>query len=457
MPPWPTTCSGTSRSPRLASIEKDDDGDIFEEMAEDILERYESVGVVNIKGSLVNDESPMNVWWGDLAYSTIQRAINQLLHDDSIQSVVLNLDTPGGDANGVEELGEFIQAASRVKPVTAWATNALSAGYWAAAAADKVYTSKLGQTGSIGAIATVMSYYERLRDSGVEPFVARSAPRKAIPHPAEPMSEAGKQAVQSKVDAYGNFFVENVARNRPMLSYANAKSTWATGETFFGDQALALGLVDGIKQSVSQLITEQIQAHNQQITSGVPTMAKKLILSDLGAARVSMGLDPETAAPIEPELTTTTPDPAPEPEPTPEPDAAITASAPLNDGLATYLKEEISELKQENSTLKAQLADQTQLKADLNLQQATVAHLRPVAEAAVKRLAIGLGHRPLALEALPADILAKTFEELRTELMALPAGRQTAEPTTDVIEGTTQPDTLMQHRLRLVPQAQSRA
>lgn len=193
-------------------------------------------------------------------------------------------------------------------------------------------------------------------------------------------------------------------------------------------------------------------------------MAKKLVLNsltDLGAARVSMGLDPETAAPIEPELTaattTTTTDPAPKPEPTPEPDAAITAAAPLHDGLAVYLKEEIHALKQENTQLKADLQVQAQLKADLNLQQATVAHLRPVAEAAVKRLAIGLGHRPLALEALPADLLAKTFAELQTELMALPAGRQTAEPTTDVIEGATQPDTLMQHRLRLVPQAQSRA
>jgi len=67
-------------------------------------------------------------------------------------------------------------------------------------------------------------------------------------------------------------------------------------------------------------------------------------------------------------------------------------------------------------------------------------------------LAIGLGHRPMALEALPADVLAKTFTELHTELMGLPAGRQSAEPAVDVIEGE-QPNTLMQQRLRLVSQA----
>jgi signal peptide peptidase SppA len=439
------------QEPPARLYQEDDDKDIFEEMAESILERYESVGLVNIKGTLVNDESPISMWFGDLGYQTVQRAINQLLEDESVSSIVLNLDTPGGDAQGVEELGEFIKAASTVKPITAWASTALSAGYWIAASADKVYTSKMGQTGSIGAIATVMSYYERLRESGVEPFVARSAPRKAIPHPAEPLSEAGKKSVQDRVNAYGNFFVENVARNRPTLSYANAKSTWATGETFFGEQALNLGLVDGIKQSISQLIGEQIQVHNQQITPGAPTMAKKLILTDLEAARVSMGLDPETAAPIEPQLAA---DPEPKTEPTPEPVAASEPAAPSQDGLATYLKEEIATLKQENATLKAELQTQAQLKTDLNAHQAQVAHLRPVAEAAVTRLAIGLGHRPMALESLPADLLAKTFTDLQAELMALPAGRMSAEPSTDVIEGD-QPETLMQHRLRLVPQARA--
>ena len=447
-----------------------DEGDIFEEMASDILERYESVGVVNVRGALVNQESPLNPWFGELGYQTVQRALNQLLADDDISSIVLALETPGGDANGVEELGEFIKAASKVKPITAWASTALSAGYWAAAAADKIYTSKLGQTGSIGAISTAISYYGRMRNEGLDPFVARSAPKKAIPHPAEPMSEAGKKAIQAKVNAYGEFFMENVARNRPTLSYANAKATWATGETFFGEQALSLGLVDGIKQSISQLISEQIQAHNQQTIQEAPQMAKKLVLTqltDLGAARVSMGLDPEAGTPVISVSTTGTggsgtqmagADPTDE-EDTDNDDGEVAAAATItpvllqsqDSGLSAYLKDEVTALKAEVVSLKAELATFALTNAQLQAAEAAISHLRPVAEAAVQRLSIGLGHRPSKLEHLPADMLASTFTDLQAELMALPAGRQTAEPSVDTLDGDVQRDTLAQHRLRLVP------
>jgi len=451
---------------------EDEEDDIYDEMAQDLIEIYNSVGVVNVHGSLVAEEHWANPWFGDVAYSTITRAVNMLLEDEDVKSVVLNLDTGGGDAQGVQEAGQAISNADTQKPVYSFANVALSAGQWLASSARKTYASQMSQLGSIGAVAAFVGMAPRMKESGYEVFLARSAEKKAVPNRLEPLTDQGRKVLTDGVKTAGGFFVDHMLRARPALSSVSAKE-WASGEVFWGQRAVELGLCDGLMGSVSDLVQLAEAVHNASTETSTPSnyytqfssggdMAKKLVLNsltDLGAARVSMGLDPETAAPIEPELTatTTTPDPAPEPEPTPEPDVAITASAPLQDGFAAYLKEEVHALREENAILKAQLADQTQLKADLNLQQATVAHLRPVAEAAVKRLAIGLGHRPLALEALPADTLAKTFEELRTELMALPAGRQTAEPTTDVIEGAPQPDTLMQHRLRLVPQAQSRA
>lgn len=435
--------------------DEDEDEDPYEAMAAAIIERYDAVGVVNVKGSLVNEESFFNPWFGDLAYGTVQRALNQLLQDDSISSIVLNLDSPGGDAQGVEELGQFVKDTSRIKPVTAWASTALSAGYWIASAADRVFTSKMGQTGSIGAIATTMSYYERLRNDGIDPFVARSSPKKAIPHPMEPLTDAGKKSMQDRINQYGDFFIENVARNRPTLSYANAKTTWASGEVFFGEKALSLGLVDGLKLSLSQLLNEQIEAYNSQTPSGAPPMATKLILSDLQAARVSMGLDAETAVPV----VLQTPEPDEEDTDTEEeikPSAAAesvvaTLQSSYEDGLSAYLKEEVATLKAENATLKGDLAAAAQTANQLQAALSTVNHLRPVAEAAVQRLSIGLGHRPSKLEHMPADLLAETFNDLQAELLAMPAGRQTAEPSVDNIDGQTPPDTLAQHRLRLVP------
>jgi hypothetical protein len=52
--------------------DEDEDDDPFEIMAAKLIERYESVGVVNVTGSLVSTESRFNWWFGDLAYPTIQ-------------------------------------------------------------------------------------------------------------------------------------------------------------------------------------------------------------------------------------------------------------------------------------------------------------------------------------------------------------------------------------------------
>ena len=189
-------------------------------------------------------------------------------------------------------------------------------------------------------------------------------------------------------------------------------------------------------------------------------MAKKLVLSsltDLGAARVSMGLNPETAAPVVVACTdpVTTGDTNTAADPVAPALAEVVAEikTATEDGLSIYLKGEVATLKAEAAALKTELAAFSLTNAQLQAANATIGHLRPVAEAAVQRLSIGLGHRASKLEHLPADLLASTFNELQAELMALPAGRQTAEPSVDTVDSTQPPETLAQHRLRLVPQA----
>jgi signal peptide peptidase SppA len=417
--------------------------------------------VVNIDGSLTSEDSLFNDWFNDVSYASIQRALNQLIMNDEVQSILLHIASPGGDAAGIEEASNAIMAAATVKPVVAYADPALSAGMWLAASAAEVYSSKMGQTGSIGAITSAVSYAERLKKDGVEVFVARSAPKKALNHPAEPLSEAGKQSMRDKVAALGDFFIEFMVRNRPNLNLADAKNTWASGDTFFGQQALEYGLIDGIKLSSAALIAElNEQAYNQSTpTPGAPNMPKRIVLSsqpDLDLARIALGLAPD-GTPIQ---ATTEPAPTPEQdegeddEPsvagTPTQASAEPASL-LADPLAAYLKEEIASLKVVNAELVAKIADLQPLQGQLQTSESVIAHLRPVAEAAVNRLSIGLGHRPSKLEHVPADMLAAMFNDLQAELMALPAGRQTAEPTVDTIEGDSGPETLAQQRLRLVP------
>ena len=63
----------------------------------------------------------------------------QALEDDSIQGIVLNIDSPGGQMNGTNELANMIFAARGTKPITAYVGGLGASGaYWIASAADEI-------------------------------------------------------------------------------------------------------------------------------------------------------------------------------------------------------------------------------------------------------------------------------------------------------------------------------
>jgi len=84
--------------------------------------------------------------------------------DPSIERIVLDIDSPGGQASGIAEMAAQIRAST--KPVTAYVDGAAaSAAYWLAAAADQVVASPTALLGSIGVVAS----YQPEKDGPVAP------------------------------------------------------------------------------------------------------------------------------------------------------------------------------------------------------------------------------------------------------------------------------------------------
>ncbi|MCU7813133.1 MAG: S49 family peptidase [Candidatus Thiodiazotropha sp. (ex Notomyrtea botanica)] len=73
--------------------------------------------------------------------------------DNQVQRIILDIDSPGGQANGISELAAMIRNAD--KPVTAYVGGTgASAAYWLASAADHVVLSDTALVGSIGVVGT---------------------------------------------------------------------------------------------------------------------------------------------------------------------------------------------------------------------------------------------------------------------------------------------------------------
>ena len=86
-----------------------------------------------------------------ISTNAISGALRQVIDDPGVGSIVLDIDSPGGDVDGIDELASEIYQARKQKPITA-VSNCLcaSAAYYLASQASEIIASPSSLTGSIG-------------------------------------------------------------------------------------------------------------------------------------------------------------------------------------------------------------------------------------------------------------------------------------------------------------------
>lgn len=429
-------------------------------LAEQLLSIQGSVGILSVEGSLVNRESFLNPWMGRVAYSTISTAMNRLLEDDNIKSIVLAINSPGGDASGLYDLTTFVKDASKVKPVHAWTgTAALSAAYWLAASCKSVRCSDLAELGSVGAIATFTSVARMLKEEGIDVTVVRAGKFKAPLHPAETLSEQGKDHLQEKANTLHTYFVDNILKARPALQ-KQVKAEWAEGQVLFATPAIEIGLADGPPTSLSAFISRlNTAAQRQPQPAQAGVMNKQILLSE--QVREKIGLSAEQAlaqaqlgVPLA-DLVTPGPVQATDAPQEPEKPAEEAPDKPLEGALTTellsaenplvdYLKEQMAALQ---GTVTAQAAELAETRRSLDAALAAEVSLRPIAVEAIQRLQIALGARPMPLEGLPAATLVEQYAASKAEFEQwFKAGQRTVTTSDPSAAGKT----LVEQRLALV-------
>lgn len=194
------------------------------------------VAVIPVIGPILRYDSPLVAHLGAVALESLAVDLDAAIHDRSIRAVLLNFDSPGGQAKGINELAQLIRRASERKPVAAYIGGAAaSAAYWLASAAGEVV---LSETAIVGAIGIVMQVQRDSPDRAIS-FVSSQSPRKQ----ASPASESGRRDYQSLVDSLGAVFVETVARHRGTTP-AKVAQHFGEGFVLTGRDAVAAGMAD---------------------------------------------------------------------------------------------------------------------------------------------------------------------------------------------------------------------
>jgi ClpP class serine protease len=167
----------------------------------------------------------------------LAKDFTRALEDDSFTSIVLDVDSPGGEAAGISELASIIRDGRSAKSITAYVGDlAASAAYWLASAAAEVVVNKTAAVGSIGVVMAVPDGQER---EGYVEFVSSASPQKR----PDPKSKAGAAQLQALVDVLGDLFVDDVAANR-VVSRETVLEEFGAGGLKVGADAVASGMAD---------------------------------------------------------------------------------------------------------------------------------------------------------------------------------------------------------------------
>ena len=202
------------------------------------------IAVIPIHGTLVKRVLGMEAASGLTSYGGIAQEIDAALADPQVQGILLDIDSPGGEASGSFELARQIRHAATQKPVWAVANDAAySAAYALAASAQRLIVTETGGVGSIGVIALHIDQSAKDAQEGYRYTAVTAGTHKNDFSPHHPLSDAAKAELQTEVDRLYGLFVEHVAAMRSL----DADAVRATeAGLYFGANAITAGLADAV-------------------------------------------------------------------------------------------------------------------------------------------------------------------------------------------------------------------
>ena len=205
----------------------------------------DGVGIVPIVGELVNRGAYVGASSGLVSYEGVQQQLRAAAGDPKVNALLLDLQSPGGEAVGAMETAAAVRAIAATMPVVAVVNGmAASAAYAIASGASEIWTVPTGISGSIGVVMLHVDQSEKLAKAGVKPTLIFAGDHKVDGHSLGPLPDGVQADMQAKVDQFYGLFVDAVAAGRPGMDADAIRATQA--RTFIGQAAVDVGLADHV-------------------------------------------------------------------------------------------------------------------------------------------------------------------------------------------------------------------
>jgi protease-4 len=196
--------------------------------------------MVRIEGTIADKEVA--------SADNIVRGLRRAFEDRNAKAVLLAINSPGGSpvqAGLVYEEIQRLRAKYPDRKVYAVISDLGASGaYYIAAAADQIYADQASLVGSIGVISSSFGFTGLMQKLGIERRLFTAGENKAMLDPFSPLPEEQQELWQAIIDTTHRQFIARVKAGRgkrladdPLLF---------SGAVWSGEQALKLGLIDGL-------------------------------------------------------------------------------------------------------------------------------------------------------------------------------------------------------------------
>lgn len=200
------------------------------------------VAVVYANGDVVMGKNQQDA----IASDDFRVLLQKIRKDESIDAVVLRVNSPGGSALASDIIWREIDLLKKEKPVVvSMGDVAASGGYYIACGADSIFANAGTITGSIG-VFTVIPNIKGLMNNklGISFDGVKTGQFADMPSTTRPLNTTEQKFMQSGVDSIYHTFKSRVSvGRRKSIEYIDSI---AQGRVWIGADAIKIGLVDRI-------------------------------------------------------------------------------------------------------------------------------------------------------------------------------------------------------------------
>jgi protease-4 len=208
--------------------------------------RSTEIAVIYLEGTIISGPSGSERFSGSsfAGSQTLSEQLEYVLNDPLYRAAVLRINSPGGSALASDQIWRQIQRFKEAgKPlVVSIGNTAASGGYYAACAADYIYTEAGSIVGSIGIFGGKLNLSGLYAKAGLNKDKVSTHPSADIHSDFRNYTETERTLIQGHMDLFYDGFVSKVAEGRGLS--IDSVEQLAQGRVFTGAQAVQNGLAD---------------------------------------------------------------------------------------------------------------------------------------------------------------------------------------------------------------------